>query len=225
MTIQLKAFRTGIFFTLTALLFAACSSRSGIAARPNLVDSAAAEATAIIQQAQATALLLQAQAQATAVMAQAQQFGSSLESQPASTIEPSRRQSVLPASASSTPEAQQVQPEIETPEGVPSMDEQVVEILRVSFAAETGFIFIQFYAPPDEAEKWWQGSVSVTDEATGTVYNEIPEMPKIGPLIGRPQIYGQIGFVMLTNLPAPLQPGAVVTVRLGNYTFEHIPVE
>jgi len=38
-------------------------------------------------------------------------------------------------------------------------------------------IIVRYLAPPDEAEKWWQGNVSVVDEANGTVYNEIPVMP------------------------------------------------
>jgi hypothetical protein len=75
------------------------------------------------------------------------------------------------------------------------------------------------------AAKWWPGNVSVTDEATGTVYNEIPVMPKIGPLIGRPKLEGQMGYVMLVHNPPALKPGAVVTAKLGEYTFEHVPVE
>ena len=84
---------------------------------------------------------------------------------------------------------------------------------------------MRFYAPPEEAEKWWQGSVSVEDETSGALYNEIPVMPKIGPLIGRPKLPGQIGYVMLVNAPPYLQPGAIVTVVLGVHEFEHVPVQ
>ncbi len=30
---------------------------------------------------------------------------------------------------------------------------------------------------------------------------------------------------MLSNTPPYLQPGAVVTIKMGNYTFEHVPVQ
>ncbi len=83
-----------------------------------------------------------------------------------------------------------------------------VEVLGVGFAGDVGMIMVRFLAPPDEAEKWWQGSVSVTDEDNGAVYNEIPVMPKIGPLIGRPKIEGQAGYVMLVNNPPILRSGA-----------------
>ena len=100
-----------------------------------------------------------------------------------------------------------------------------VEILSVGFAGEGGMIMIRFQASPEEAEKWWQGSVTVTDEGNGAVYDEIPVMPKIGPLIGRPKVAGQPGYVMLVNTPPWLRPGAMVTVVLGAHTFEHVPVQ
>jgi hypothetical protein len=65
----------------------------------------------------------------------------------------------------------------------------------------------------------------VTDQATQAVYDEIPVMPKIGPLIGKPKQEGQIGYVMLVNEPPWLRPGATVTVVLGKHTFEDVPVE
>ncbi|NIP86006.1 MAG: hypothetical protein GTO03_10765, partial [Planctomycetales bacterium] len=49
----------------------ACGASSGDAGPPNVLDDAAAQATAIVGQAQATAMVLQAQAQATVVMAAA----------------------------------------------------------------------------------------------------------------------------------------------------------
>jgi hypothetical protein len=100
-----------------------------------------------------------------------------------------------------------------------------VKVTGVGFAADGGMIMVRFLAPPEEAEKWWPGTVSVTDEGNKEVYNEIPVMPKVGPLIGRPKVPGQPGYVMLVNAPPWLRPGALVTVVLGAYTFEHIPVE
>jgi hypothetical protein len=100
--------------------------------------------------------------------------------------------------------------------------DQQVEVLGVGFAAEAALIMVRFKAPPKIAEQWWQGRVSVIDEATGKVYNEIPVTPLIGPLIGRPKIAGQSGYVMLVNAPPGIQPGSTVTVVLGNYQQEHV---
>ena len=49
-------------------------------------------------------------------------------------------------------------------------------------------------------------------------------MPKVGPLIGKPMREGQPGYVMFVNGPVPLQPGATVTVKLGNYIEEGLIV-
>ena len=202
---------------LFSLISGACGAQGShaTASPPDVLDEAAAQATAIVRQAQATALVLQAQAQATAVMAQAVAFNQSPTPAPTLVVQvPAANQPT--ASPTPTPLS-----EGEPDEAMP----QTIEVLRVSFAGEGGMIHILFRAPPKEAEKWWQGSVSVTDEANGAIYNEIPLMPKIGPLIGRPKLEGQLGYVMLSNTPPYLQPGAVVTVKLGNYTFEHVPVE
>jgi hypothetical protein len=204
-----------ILVLLLALVLAACSGPASNAASPGLLDQAAAEATAIVGQAQATALVLQAHAQATAVMAQVQTFNQGATPTPA-------RSAALRAEdqIAATPEA--VDREENEPKPTPL---QTVEVLSVGFAGEGGMIHVQFLAPPAVTTKWWQGSVVVTDEATGAIYNEIPVMPKIGPLIGRPKRDGQIGYVMLVNAPPGLRSGAMVTVALGNYTFEHILVE
>lgn len=201
---------------LFSLISGACGAQSDNAAPPpDVLDEAQAQATAIVGQAQATALVLQAQAQATAVMAQALSL-----SQPP-TPAPTLAVQVPAANRPTT----SPRPTALTEEGSEGTVAQTVEVLRVGFAAEGGMIHIQFRAPPEEAEKWWQGSVQVIDEETREMYNEIPVMPKIGPLIGRPKRQGQLGYAMLTNTPPYLQPGAVVTVVLGDYTFEHTPVQ
>lgn len=190
-----------------------CTSPRTRATSQDVLSQAASEATAIIQRAQATALVLQAQAQATEMMVQASR--SSQVSGPA------------PTTMVQVPTLTQV-----NPSDPPIVDEaeatntnQDIQIIGVGFAAEGSFIIVRFFAPPDEAEKWWQGSVSVTDESNGNAYDEIPVMPKIGPLIGRPKRPGQTGYVMLVNVPPGLQSGDTVTVVLGDYLFEHIPVE
>ena len=206
--------------TLLCLALAACRSQSqaggtSTARQPNLLEQAAAEATAIVQRAEATAMMLEAQAKATALMAQAEI--ASFTPTPA----PTRvAQGVSQDQPTATPTPKPTQ------EGSqPTPQEQTVKVLRVSLGAEGGMIHIQFQAPPGVAAQWWQGSVSVTDEATGVVYNEIPVMPKIGPLIGRPRRLGQLGYVMLMHTPLGLKPGSKVTVALGKYEFEHLTVE
>jgi hypothetical protein len=187
----------------------------------DVVQSAAAQATALVQQAQATALVLEARAQATALVEQARLAGGTPTS---AVVNPPVYASPTPASGEATAPLVQVDAEPEpavaaTPEPTP------VEVLSVGFAGEGGMIMIRFRASPDEAEKWWQGSVAVTDEGNDATYDEIPVMPKIGPLIGRPKIEGQAGYVMLVNAPPYLRSGALVTVILGRHEFEHVPVQ
>jgi hypothetical protein len=107
----------------------------------------------------------------------------------------------------------------------PAPERTQVEIVRVGFAAEGAYIIVQFYAPPRMTHAWIQGTVSLIDEASGTVYNEIPVTPVIGPLIGRPAQATQLGYVMLVNAPTPLAPGAKVTVILGDFRQEHLIVQ
>jgi len=176
----------------------------------DLLDSAAAQATAIIQQAQATALVLQAQAQATALVGQA---GAAAATPSAAAAD------LFPSLALSTPNL------TATPGITLTQQPSTVKVLGVGLAAEGAMIIVRFLAPPDEAAKWWPGNVSVVDEASGTVYNEIPTMPNIGLLIGRPKVEGQQGYVMLVNPPPGLRASTLVTVVLGTYRFEHVPVQ
>lgn len=50
-------------------------------------------------------------------------------------------------------------------------------------------------------------------------------MPRIGPLIGRPGTEGQLEYIMPIKAPPILRPDALVTVVLGSYTSEHVPVQ
>jgi hypothetical protein len=171
---------------------------------------AAAEATAIIERAQATALVLEARAAATALVAQTGAAGITR-----APVAPNRASPAAPAAQNRA-----------TPAPTGEMTTTgTIEIVRVGFAAEGGFIDVQFIAPPEVAEKWWQGSVYVIDEATGTKYEEIPVMPTLGALIGKPQRAGQAGYVMLVNAPVPLRPGAMVTVVLGDFKQEHVLIK
>ena len=160
----------------------------------------AAEATAIIQQAQATAAAIRAQAAA-----------------PAAPTSPP-----LPAAPTPTPAAAQPVPASLVAEEPVS---GTVEVTGAGYAADGAYIIVRFKAPPQVARRWIQGTVSVTDEATGQVYGEIPTMPLIGPLIGHPAQAGQPGYVMLVNTPPGLPPGSWVTVLLGDFKQEHVRVQ
>ncbi|HSG17408.1 MAG TPA: hypothetical protein VLE70_13930 [Anaerolineae bacterium] len=192
--------------------------QSAPAAEPTLdpLAQAAAEATAIVQRAEATAMVLQAEAVAADMVQNAAGTAETVGNDGVSD-----GQLAAPAGPTATP-APAVQPsasETFTPKGTD------IEIVSVSFAGEGGFIFVQYYAPPAVASRWNQGLVSVTDEETGHEYLEIPMMPKVGALIGKPIRLGQPGYVMFVNGPVPLQPGAMVTVKLGNYIEEGITVQ
>jgi hypothetical protein len=195
--------------------------------QPDPVDRAAVEATALVQQAQATAIVLEAQAQATALVARASQTGGTATSpvpEPVVQASPTPPPTNGQSGATSAAEVADT-PEADGEHGAQPAEAIPVQVTNVSFASEGGMIMISFLAPPKEADKLWPGTISVTDEGNGAVYNEIPVLPKIGPLIGRPARAGQGGYVMLMNVPPYLRPGALVTVDLGSHHFEHVPVQ
>jgi hypothetical protein len=212
-------------FVLTVITLPVALVACGVANSPgelDMRDKAAAEATAIIQQAEATAMVLQARAMATAMIEKA---GAVPATPVPAKAEPTSAPPTLlaqPAGASSAGAAASPQA-TRKPTSTPAQADQV-EVLGVGFGADGGLIMVRFKAPPKTAEQWWQGRVSVVDEATGAVYNEIPVTPLIGPLIGRPKIAGQSGYVMLVNTPPGIQPGSTVTVKLGNFQQEHVIV-
>src|SRR5512139_1562826 len=67
----MKLWRALLGVLLVSATVAACASGGGSALEPDTMATAAAEATAIVQQARATALVLQAQTMATALIEQA----------------------------------------------------------------------------------------------------------------------------------------------------------
>jgi hypothetical protein len=204
-----------------AVLSAGCAPSGVTPPGASLGEKAGAEATAIIESAQATAMVLRAQGTAAALVegARVPELAPSALPLPAQTATPPLRPAEATGAAAATPSPAASIPVSET--GAPA----VVKVTRVEIGRESGLIMVQFTAPPKVVAKWWQGSVSVTDEATGAVYNEVPVLPIVGPLIGRPVRAGQLGYVMLSNLPTPLKPGSVVTVILGEYKFEHQTVQ
>jgi hypothetical protein len=97
-------------------------------------------------------------------------------------------------------------------------------LLGVGMAGDGAYVAVSYRAPVALARTWIQDSVYVVDEKTQLVYKDIPIMPVIGPLIGRPGQDGQPGYVMLQNYYQVLRAGSVVTVVLGNYRREHVTV-
>jgi hypothetical protein len=193
----------------------------------SLKEKAALEATAIVERAEATAIVLRAQTTAAALIRGA--------SGPTSTpVQTSASVNVLPAPATPMPAvtrlpapASAVLPSPSSTVAMTSAAEfgaTEVELLGVGFAAEGNFIIVNYRADPRVAQSFWPGVLSVIDEATGAIYNEVPNMPVIGPLIGRPKEAGQLGYVMLVNTPPGLRAGALVTVVLGDFKQEHVTV-
>lgn len=184
----------------------------------DLQAQAAAEATAIIQRAQATALVLQAEAEATALVLGAQRPNA----EPTATVARSLP-AVLPTSP--PPELEPAPPPAsEIPESSAGVT-ATVELLSVGFGAEGAYVVANYIAPPVIAQTFWPGVLSITDEASGTVFNEVPLVPLIGPLIARPIEDGQPGYFMVVHSPAILRHGSLVTVELAGYIFEHVPVQ
>jgi len=196
-----------ILAILSGLLIGLVACNSGGTVPGSGRTSAAAEtATALVQDAQSTALVLKAQAMATALVG-------TLNAPPP---DASSQGSPTPVAEVSTPSVTPSSPQT-TPGGV--------EIVAVTTAADGAYIMVQFRAPARTAASWFQGKVSVVDESNGTEYTEIPSVGDIGPLISRPKADGQLGYVMLTNAPVPLKPGAVVTVVLGEFKQEHLIIQ
>jgi hypothetical protein len=100
-----------------------------------------------------------------------------------------------------------------------------IQVLGVGFAADGQFINVQFTGPPQLVSPLNQLNCYVQDEATGTIYNSVPVMPVVGPLLGRPARDGQIGYVMFLNVDLGMKAGDTVTVVLGDVREEHVVVQ
>jgi hypothetical protein len=229
--------RSAILILLAGIiLLAGCAGQGGdasvslAAATQDPMAQAAAEATALVLKARMTALVMQAQAEATALIEEAQRPPEILATPSPLAGDPTRQTNPPTTAAGPT----------ETPGGVPALEGTPTDIvlipspiasqgdwdlLAVGYAADGGFIMISFTAPVDQVALLYQGTVSVTNEGTGEIYNEIPVMPVVGPMVGRPIMDGQPGYVMLVNHYPPLQPGSLVTIVLGEIRFEHIPIK
>jgi hypothetical protein len=201
-----------------------------------LREKAALEATAIVERAAATAMILRAQAEATAYLRQAQEPAppSQATAVPPQVRTPTASPTGSVTASPTAPAAIAEVTAVDTPEpsagkeggqapAAENADE--VELLGVGFGAEGNLIVVNYRASPAVAQEFWPGVLSVVDEATGTVYNEVAVMPVIGPLIARPKEPGQAGYVMFANPPPGLRSGALVTVVLSHFRQEHVVVE
>jgi hypothetical protein len=99
------------------------------------------------------------------------------------------------------------------------------QLLGVNLGNDTGMITVGFKAPFKLADTWQQGSIFVVDETTGIIYDNIPVMPIVGPLFGKPAEEGQPGYVMFYNYYAGVKAGALVTVIMGRFRREHVVVK
>ncbi len=213
---------------LAGLVALAWLAGCGSGSEQTAQQKANAEATDIISRAEATAIVLRAQATARALL--------SVEDEPEDSVgEPAfAPTSVTEAGLEATPVvALPPEPDADAEDGPRSADEptpEVVpasadpEVLQVGFGSDGALISVAYKAAPAVARKWMQGTVYLTDEKNGEKYGEVPVMPKVGPLLGRPKEYGQVAYIMFVNGPVPLQPGDVVTVVLGDYKQEHVKV-
>jgi hypothetical protein len=104
-------------------------------------------------------------------------------------------------------------------------DPDGAELLGVRFAAEGGYVMVEFKSPRELAENWNEGSIFLLEEKTGITYWDIPQVPVLGLLLGKPQEEGQKGYAMFKNIAAGIKTGSVVTVVLGNYKREHINIK
>lgn len=200
----------------------------GAGPEQSLEQKANTEATAIIAQAEATAIVLRAHATARALL--------SVESEPGQPTDVSTSPPVAAAEEPPTPTpAVQLPPDSgEAVEAGMQPDDEPTrqsvsasatpEVLQVGFGSDGTLISVAYKAAPADARKLMQGTVYVTNEKNGAKYGEVPVMPKVGPLLGRPKEYGQVAYIMFVNAPLPLKPGDVVTVVLGEYKQEHVKV-
>jgi hypothetical protein len=112
---------------------------------------------------------------------------------------------------------------VELAAGEPDAD--AVKLLGVSLSADRIYIMVSFTAPPQAVQGWGQGSIYVVDESSGALYRDIPIVPVLGTLFGRPQQEGQMGYVMLNNPADGIRSGSVVSVVLGRFKREHVMVQ
>jgi hypothetical protein len=188
-----------------------------------LKAKAEAEAADLVQRAEATAIVLRAQATVEALTRDPRAASPTLSPAPPTPLpatSPNPGVPIPPTARAGLPTATQVG----ATGAAATSEPEAVELLGVGLGDEAGLISVKFKAPPRVAHGWRPGNVFVVDEATGIKYDNVPVTPVIGPLITRPNQYGQIGYVMLYNTNSGLRSGSTVTVVLGDFRREHVVV-
>ena len=211
-----------VYLISLVIVLSGCGSAQSSSSNEDILQNAAGTATAMIQSANATAIVIKAQAMATSIVANA-----NVPSIVSSPIFP-YTQTSDGVVISETPQSSETVKESSSEDNLISTEQttsMTVELVDVTTAADGGLIMVQYRSPARLAESWRQGNVSVTDESTGNVYAEIPSLGSIGPLFARPKVDGRLAYFMLINAPIPLKTGALVKVIMGEYQWEHIPVQ
>jgi hypothetical protein len=213
-----RALQLYIIMILTCSIASGCAQGERVSPTPDIRQAAAAQATAIVVQAEATALIMQAQTRAAVLLTPASSTQTVIQPGPTAVKSPPVENPGVLTSIPSPAASSAATPE---PDGHLTR----VVIVKVSISSETSMITIQFRAPYEMTRPWNQGNIYVQDETDNTLYNEVPVLPIIGPLINRPRQDWQYGYIMLTNTPPGLKTGALVTVVLGVFKQEHVLVE
>ncbi len=100
-------------------------------------------------------------------------------------------------------------------------DPDGVTLQGVGFAADGGYIMVSYSGPVTIIHTFRQDDVYVYDETTRGVYKDIPVVPILGPLQGKPVNDDQMAYTMLKNYYGGIKSGSVVSVVLGKYKREH----
>jgi hypothetical protein len=219
-----------------ALVLAGC--RPAAPAAGNQVLDAGAEATQIIAQAQATSVVLRARMTASALLQVGDQ-ASAATPVPAGTVAPAGHPAVasLPSPAGPTLSPRPRSTPIPTPGRIAALSagsavtnthpmSYTVQLENVSLGTDGRLIVVNFLAPYRFTDSMTvRGRAYVIDEATGETYQDIPVMPIIGPLVGRPNANGLQSYIMFYNNDLAVKKGTVVTVVLGDFKQEHVTVK
>jgi hypothetical protein len=193
-----------------AFCLAGCAAATSHATGSTLREQAAKEATAIVERAEATALVLRAEATARALTHVETQTPPAMTD--ATLPQPSLSAQAIPARPTE---------QVPAPSSEAGQESLAVEVVSIQVASQSGFLVLQYKADPTFVGKLSPTQFYLRDEATGTEYRDIPTLPSMGLMFGRPQRAGQIATVLFSNV-GNLQPGATMTVVIGSIKHEHV---
>jgi hypothetical protein len=119
-------------------------------------------------------------------------------------------------------EQSNIKPYAEIPIVSTEPDPDGIKFDGIGFGADGAYIMVGFQVPIEKIQLVQPGFVIVIDETSEIVYKDVPVMPVVGPLIGRPTHENQGGYIMLLNYNGGIKSGSVVSVVIGNYKRVHI---